>query len=265
MPRRNLTTALCSLLAIAVLGVVSCTAGMQPGQPTHSMGTSAGNYEQPNYVDIPGRGVTLEMEQRQSYLNAKRMSAVVRQRCIEGAYQANARCDQSVPVRITAVEGAKLVSSTRAPARAQLLAWIENLSVSYTTFDGIKPGDKARYALVAKTTMSAGSGDTTKRTELELLEFDRSWTLIAIHPRSNVFPCHEYGQPFSSEADFRPCTLDPSGARTPFLRKSTMLWKSEISFASFSAPTASFFADDPLWFSCSGGCCTSGNHGVEAY
>lgn len=266
MPKRRLTTALCSVLATAVIGAVSCTTTGQsvpvnPRPDPLSTVKMIGN-ESRNFVDPPVKGMRLTAGQKDKYLNAKRMSAVVRQRCVKGQHEQNVRCNESVPVRITAVEGAKLVSDDDAPRYPQLLAWIENLSSLYTTFDGIKPGAQARYALVATTTMSeATPGDTTKRPELVLVEFDRNWTLVEARRLSHIFPCHKYRQPFRSEADFRPCLLDPHGALTKSASRS-----SGFMFASLATPTAlTSYADDPIWFSCSGGCCTSGNHGFEQF
>lgn len=265
MPMRKPAIALCSFLATAVLGTVSCAPiGPAPVNPRSDPLNTAElvSNETRSFVDPPVRGMTLTTGQKDKYLNAKRMSAVVRQRCVKGQYEKNVRCNESIPVRITAVEGAKLVGDDEAPRYPQLLAWIENLSSLYTTFDEIKPGVQARYALVAMPTMSETTPrGGTKRPDLVLVEFDHNWTLVEAHPWSHIFPCHKYRQPFRSEADFRPCTLDPHGALTKIASR-----HSGIMFASLSAPTAFiFYADDPIWFSCSGGCCTSGNHGVEPY
>ncbi len=240
-----------SIAVITSLLMIACTT-----PPPTTLSTAMGPIgpltgpEDQRFVDLPDNSNTLNPGQRARYQQARRMHPSVRQRCNLGAYTpatpgVPSSCTQSVPVKITAVEGAKFVRFSALPPKPQILAWIENLG-AYPTFDNLRPRTQAVYALVVDTAQTAGPPG------LVLVEFDLQSNAVTRRPYGRVLECHSYGQPFQSGADFQPCNHTyPQIIMTP-------VWKAEIRVTSLMTIARNFYnVDDPVWFTCASGCCTS--------
>lgn len=208
--------------------------------------------ERERSVSLPdSRSGELTQQQKDEYDRGRRIVSHVRQRCAGPYLNARSKqCNRTVNVLITAVEGAKFVRWDRPPNRPQLLAWIENLGAEPTT-DGLLPGKQARYALVADaTTHVTGLGPRPRLVLVEILDPEaqiaRRRTRVIEH--GAVFACHNYHQPYISDADFRPC-------HNPLRVAETGPWNGPLMVTSLLT-FVSFF-DDPTWLSCASGCCTS--------
>lgn len=241
--------------------------------------------ERRTFVDLPESSAnTLTRAQKDEYDNGRRLVSHTRQRCAKGHHSYNettqtSTCTRSVAVQITAVEGAKYITWNGGQRRPQLLAWLENLG-DVETFDGVLPGGQSRYAIVVDTGMFAVTKTYspgtrlppagTKAPRLVRVEFPglaRPRVMPAmITAREStygyVFECHRYRQPFLSDVDFRPCSqkygsisrgnsLGVAGGRLPILSASRILATSLVDVGGL------FALDDPTWFSCTSGCCTS--------
>jgi len=216
------------------------------------------------YVELPDSSATsLMISQKEQYDRGRRIVSHTRQRCAKNAYNREAQtCSRGIDVQITAVEGAKYIDWAAGPRRPQLIAWFENLSPTDTTFDGLVPGRLARYALVVDSGLVDVpiTGSTVRRPRLVLVRFNDPARHVRTPPTvmvrsttyGHVFECHRYRQPFLSDVDFRPCDRTvASTAPAPFFAGGQILATSMVTSVNFAL-------DDPVWFSCKSGCCTSG-------
>jgi hypothetical protein len=200
------------------------------------------------YVEVPGRTAMSAEDLRRSYYEGRRTLSHIRARCVTTPSPAGS-CARTTDVRITAVEGAKYVEADDSPSRPQLIAWLENLG-SATTFDGIKPIAEARYALVVDTRPNVNAA--ILRVEFPGERAARG-TAAGVTPYGNVYRCHNYGRRLISDADYQVCSprrdagvlRAPSGLRSIASLTSMATWTSALSY------------DDPKWFSCASGCCSS--------
>lgn len=200
------------------------------------------------YVDVPGRTTLSPDDLRERYYRGRRTLFHMRARCVTTP-KVDGSCATTTDVRITAVEGAKYIDADKRPNRPQLIAWVDNLGTS-TTFDGIQPVDVARYALVVDTIPHVNPA-------ILLVEFPAEraprGTLARATPYGRVYKCHNYRQPLISDADYQVCRPHRSAAALP---KPASLAKSLL-FTSMLTWTTRSAYDDPTWFSCSSGCCSS--------
>jgi hypothetical protein len=200
------------------------------------------------YVDVPDRTTLSASQLRESYYKGRRTLSHIRARCVTTPPK-DSSCARTTDVRITAVEGAKFIDALKAPGKPQLIAWIENLGTAMT-FDSIQPMKIARYALVVDTQPSVNPA-------ILLVAFPgegavRGTPAMAI-PRGRVYKCHSYGAPLISDADYQVCGYHRAVSAWPGLNRyeeKTMV----TSMVNWMSATA---GDDPTWFSCASGCCTS--------
>ena len=210
------------------------------------------------FVDLPDT-VTgmMTADDKEEYDNGRRTVSHTRPRCVDTPDPTTHECKRTADVQVTAVEGAKYIELVRPPDKPQLIGWIENLSRTDTTFDGLLPGNQARYAVVvnsvARRTMYAGD-----RPELLLVQFPPARYRMAprsissrVRPWGNVYECHNYRQPYLSEVDFRPCDRTRAAVAPAKTRDGSVL------MTSLATSAAVFYADDPMWFTCNSGCCSS--------
>lgn len=254
---RERTLAMAHYSVIVLVALVSAACG-----PTLERDTGITPLvERRIFVDLPDtRTNTLTAAQKNEYDNGRRVVSHTRPRCVDTPDPKTHECKYTVDVQITAVEGAKYIEWSEAPRRSQLIAWIENLSPTQTTFDGLRPGSQARYALVVNSVMA--EIDLVKRPQLRRVEFRNPARYRIVPPTfsardtvyGHVYQCHNYRQPYLSDVDFRPCDR----TRVSVV-PGTALWKGEVLATSLLTFAASLSVDDPTWFSCASGCCTSAN------
>jgi hypothetical protein len=200
------------------------------------------------YVEIPGRTAMSADALRRSYEDGRRTLSHVRARCVTSPSPAGS-CSTTTDVRITAVEGAKYVDADNPPNRPQLIAWIENLGTS-VTFDGIQPIAVHRYALVVDTQPKLNPA-------ILLVEFPGArpprGTTARATPYGRVYKCHNYGRRLISDADYQVCSY----RRDAGVLRAPNGIRNMASFTSMLTWTSGFNFDDPTWFSCASGCCSS--------
>ncbi|MDP9202832.1 MAG: hypothetical protein M3P26_12995 [Gemmatimonadota bacterium] len=200
------------------------------------------------YVELPKRTAMSVDELRKSYYKGRRTLSHIRARCVT-TLSKDGSCTKTTDVRITAVEGAKFIDADKAPDKPQLIAWVENLGTA-VTFDGIEPMGIARYALVV---------DTLPRVNpaILLVAFPGERAVRGTPARDTtygrVYRCHNYGQQLISDADYQVCGYHRGfgGLPAPKSLSSPTMFTSMLTWMSASD------ADDPTWFSCASGCCTS--------
>ncbi|MFN2638106.1 MAG: hypothetical protein ABR585_13875, partial [Gemmatimonadaceae bacterium] len=169
-------------------------------------------------------------------------------------------CADTVDVRITAVEGAKYISPDTPPKHPQLLAWVENLG-NKSTYDGFQPASSVVYALVVD---AAPAGDKDAHPIIYRVAFsatDSARVPFIQDTYGHVYPCHLYKQPLFSEADFQACNNAHRYGAKP--RAPLSLGAMVTSLVTWSSSRQ--WSNDPTWFSCSSGCCTSSAVQVAAY
>lgn len=255
MRKRTIAIARYSAVVLAALGAISCGGGMIERDRGFSP-----LLERRIFVTLPGEAGTLTAHQKDQYHDGRRFVSHIRQRCVVGALNPKTHeCSRTVNVQITAVEGAKYIHPTDPPKNPQLIAWIENLDSSEMTFDSLLPGRRARYALVVNS-VKTPTKRVGNRIEMVLVAFlnpvrstsPRATFLTSRKQYGHVYECHLFRQPYLSDIDYRGC--DPS--ETP-VASGAADWKSQARVTSLLTFAATLRSDDPTWFSCSSGCCTS--------
>jgi hypothetical protein len=238
--------AVCTLASMSILGFLACsTVQVAPASSVHLP-----VIEQEVFVDLPGQTTLTTEELLAQYRRGRRTISHVRQRCL-----VKANCTETTDVRISAVEGAKYVNWDKGPKRPQLIAWIENLG-NRKTYDEIEPMTSAVYALVVDAQPKANP-------EIVLVRFSSTragekMTASRTH-FGQVDPCHNYGQPYISDADFQPCTPYPFGKPYAILGMGALHSLNAHAIFGGASTAVALTASDPTWFSCSSGCCSAAN------
>jgi hypothetical protein len=249
-----MTKAMSSRGALGVLGsfysaiVMGCAT-----QPAPPVDVHLPVIEHEIFVELPSQTRLNATELKRQYYEGRRTIGHIRERCV-GQHEMGKPCTTgTTDVRITAVEGAKYIRADKAPDRPQLIAWIENLG-KQTTFDGIQPMTEAIYALVVDSRVITGSEHPTiLRVAFPPYQKARSDERAQMTEYGSVNRCHAYGQPYISAADYEACT--PYLPRRVF--SSSRGWNGNAVFTSLVSWMSQLASDDPTWFSCSSGCCTS--------
>ena len=239
--------AVLTLVSMSTLGFLACTSLPVATAP----GTPSPIEERAIFVELPASTHLTADSLRAQYRRGRRTIFHVRQRCISDP--SAGPCTETRDVRISAVEGAKLINPRYAPSRPQLIAWIENLG-DRTTYDGIEPMTQAVYALVVDSLPTENPRIVRVRFPATLATGRRE---LQANSAGHVYPCHNYGQPYISDADFQPCTPYGPLGLAPLHSSSA-----HAIFASASTAVA-LSSSDPTWFSCSSGCCSASAH--QAY
>jgi hypothetical protein len=250
-----------TLACVSVWGLLSCNPKLAPTPDLNGRFPVA---EHRVFVELPGNTALSADQLRAQYRTGRRTISHVRQRCVGNPPPAPALCTETTDVRISAVEGARYIDTAKAPERPQLIAWIENLG-NRPTYDGIEPSTSAVYALVVNS--SPNTNPAVIRVRFPATRAPGERTALTT-PAGRVYPCHTYGQPYISDADFQPCSpYPPIGMGA--------LHSLSVSAIFASASTAMLLSpSDPTWFSCSSGCCSStayqaltdhGSHGDFLY
>lgn len=214
--------------------------------------------ERPVFVEVPAGGVATPAQKARYDNNPVAIGRIERRCTYKPA--AGAVCNSSVELKITVLEGAKLIKAGGHPFGPQLLAFIQNGGAT-ATFDGILPGEQALVAV-------GGPGQTA----LKLVRFQTivGSSNFAVSERDYgiVTPCDSAYSGRSSDMSFRGCWPHPRAVRpgnsaqgllaTSLLTVETQQsflkgthGKSELHMADYAS------MDDPLWLRCSPGCCTS--------
>lgn len=233
--------AVLTLVSMSTLGFLACTSLPVATAP----GTPLPIEEHAIFVELPANSRLTADSLRAHYRRGRRTIFHVRQRCISDPTAGP--CTETRDVRISAVEGAKYINPRYAPNHPQLIAWIENLG-DRTTYDGIEPMTQAVYALVVDSLPTANPRIVRVRFPATLARERRE---LQADSAGHVYPCHNYGQPYISDADFQPCS--------PYRLMMASPLHSSTAYAMFvSASTVvALSSSDPTWFSCSSGCCSA--------
>jgi hypothetical protein len=229
-----------TLASVSTLGFLACTSPQVAPSPSVHFPVA----EQRIFVELPENSALKANELRAQYRAGRRTISHVRERCVTDPLLGPCR---TTDVRISAVEGAKYIDPLEAPSRPQIIAWIENLG-NTATYDGIEPRTRAVYALVVDSRPKQNARIVRVRFPADRAPEPR---VVSSTDAGNVYPCHSYGQPYISDADFQSCSPYPKIGRVALhsLGAGAM-------FASASTVVATS-PDDPTWFSCSSGCCSS--------
>jgi len=230
-----------SLVFMSILGFLSCSSPQVAPAPSVHFPDA----ERDIIVELPGRTRANTEDLRAQYRSGRRTISHVRQRCVTNPPPTP--CTETTDVRISAVEGARYINPGDAPKHPQLIAWIENMG-DRTTYDGIEPMTSAVYALVVDSVPQVNPAIVRVRfPALRGAEAKEVRTAIVGH----VYKCHEYAQPYISDADFQPCT--------PYRQIAPIGLHSSSAHAVFAsaAETVMLSSSDPTWFSCSSGCCSA--------
>lgn len=229
------------LVSVSALGV-ACTGPQVAPAPDVHLPVA----EQRIFVELPTNTHVNAYQLRQAYYAGRRTISHIRARCVLNSRRTP--CTETTDVRISAVEGARYIDPGDAPRHPQLIAWIENLGDT-TTFDGIEPMTRAVYALVVDSLPRANP--TIVRVRFPAM---RATMLAAVQDTlsGHVYKCHDYGQPYISEADYQACIPYRLGAGAPLHSSSAYTM-----FASISTSVSLISSSDPTWFSCSSGCCSA--------
>lgn len=210
-------------------------------------------------VDVPLPATEISPGDRMRYENNRATTRRIERRCVYKPI-AGARCDTSVALKITVIEGAKFVRASGHTGGPQLVGIIENLG-SRSTFDGFWPG---KQALVA---VARGSGTVLVRVRFNQMAGSPNFAVDSAY-YGTLADCHPDYVGLSSDMSFRGCDPNERGTvrerRTPgeVLASSQVTFRMPLSEKSGHGeprrPRADFVSlDDPLWLRCSPGCCTS--------
>lgn len=240
-------SALWTLASTSILGFLACSSAQVAPAPNEHLPVA----EQEILVDLPGQTTLTPEQLRAQYRTGRRTISHVRQRCVMNPIPAN--CTATTDVRISAVEGAKYINWDKAPNHPQLIAWIENLG-NRDTYDGIEPMTSAVYALVVDT--QPKENPAIVRVRFSAVRAGERMT-AQTSPGGKVDPCHYYGQPFISDADFQPCTPYPLGKPYTLLGMGALHSLSAHAMFGSASTDVALTASDPTWFSCSSGCCSA--------
>ena len=235
-----------TLLSVSTLGFLACNSPQVAPAPDMQLPVT----EHRIFVDLPTNTNRSADDLRAQYRSARRTISHIRQRCVSDP--ASVPC-VTTDVRISAVEGARYVNPGDAPNHPQIIAWIENLG-DRVTYDGIEPMTSAFYALVVDSIPKVNPMIVRVRFPAARAAGRRE---IQTTAGGNVYPCHNYGQPYISDADFQPCSPYRMATLTALHSSSA-----HFIFASGSTVVA-LSGSDPTWFSCSSGCCSASAH--QAY
>ena len=237
---RDLAVAFCAIISAACSSTTTVPQG-EPLIPTPFV-------EHSIEVRLPGPGVT-DNELRKQYGEHGRWAiGHTRPRCVKGT--SGSACE-TVNVRITAVEGAKYIDPAKPPKRPQLLAWVENFG-DKSTADGFEPVKQFVYALVVA---APAANDPVKNAIIYKVGFSTDAKRSSVTDPveyGRVFACHDYTPHLISEADFQPCHRQ----QRLYVNRAEK-WPLNAIVSSFLTWSVSAAAQDPTWFSCSSGCCTS--------
>lgn len=236
-----------TLASISLLGFLACSTAQVAPAPNVRLPV----IEQEIFVELPGQTTLTPEQLRAQYRTGRRTISHVRQRCVLNPPPAN--CTETTDVRISAVEGAKYVNWDKGPNRPQLIAWIENLG-NRDTYDGIEPMTSAVYALVVDAQPKAYPAIV--RVRFSAVRAGERMT-AATSPGGHVNPCHNYGPPFISDADFQPCTPYPLGRPYAVLGMGALHSLSAHDMFGSASTAVALSPSDPTWFSCNSGCCSA--------
>lgn len=234
------------VVSVASLTGIACTSPQVAPAPEVHLPVA----EQRIFVELPTNTGLNASQLRRSYYAGRRTISHVRPRCVLNPPPTP--CTETTDVRITAVEGARYVNPGDAPRHPQLIAWIENLG-DRVTYDGIEPATRAVYALVVDSLPRANPAIVRVAFPgLRALRAEAQMT-----PNGHVYKCHEYGQPYISDADYQTCIPYHVAAWEPLHSSSA-----HAMFASLSTSVSLTSSSDPTWFSCASGCCSAASAAI---
>jgi hypothetical protein len=209
------------------------------------------------YVLVPGGGyvprssLSIPSDSKESPLGAP-VAGWLRPRLAKGC---GSNC--LVNVWIGAYSGAQRADSANPPARPMKIAHIINTGTHETIMYDLKPFTQAEYDLVFQR-------DAAGQPELELVEIPRITGTLSINKKGKIKNCHHAPATFA-DADFWDCApprpIIPVVAEAslfPFgiLARATRSFVGELTKTSHSLM---YPPEDPIWFSCTSGCCTASN------
>lgn len=244
------------LVCVVLVGLSCTTDSSSPAPAPRASGLAPVTViddERPIYVSLPANN-DVSPAQWNEYLSGRVVGHRTSPRCVDNPDPVTG-CRRVVPVEIAVVEGGKEFDTNGTPSRPQLIAWLEN--PGDPTNDGLAGGRSARYALVVDS-RAAGSATAIP---IHLVEF--RFAPNTAHPRSarakrygHAFPCHRYAKPYKSDVYYAPCQHRAPTVTALSPERGRVLMTSLAA----SAPPP-IYLDDPIWFTCNSGCCTSSGPG----
>lgn len=211
------------------------------------------------YVSLPVNNDVTSAEWRK-YRDARLVGHRASRRCVDRPDPVSNQCQRVVPVEIGVVEGSKEFDAEAPPNQPQLVAWIENPNAS-DTHDGFSGRRGARYAVVMGARGDANSKDVpnSKERAVPVYVIEFRFVFGDTEPHSararvygHAYYCHKYAKPYKSDFYFAPCKYHRPG---PSAERSE---RGQVLVTSLTTSTLrTYYLDDPMWFSCNSGCCTS--------
>lgn len=161
--------------------------------------------------------------------------------------------DCTVNVWIGAYPGAQSADSANPPAKPQKIARIINTGAHETVMYDLKPFTQAEYDLVFQR-------DSVGQPLLVLVEISRITAMHIAFKKGKINNCHHTPTTFA-DADFWDCS-HPRPSLPVIARASLVpvdiLGQAVRSFLGALRKTTDQPSDeDPIWFSCTSGCCTA--------
>lgn len=163
--------------------------------------------------------------------------------------------DCTVNVWIGAYAGAQSADSANPPETPLKIARIINTGAQETVMYNLKPYTQAEYDLVFQR-------DSDGRPQMILVEIDRATTTRSTFKKGGINNCHHARATFA-DADFWDCSR-PRPA-LPVLARASLLpvdilvpaVRSFVGELRKMAGKPEYDSEDPIWFSCTSGCCTA--------
>lgn len=161
----------------------------------------------------------------------------------------------TVNVWIGAYAGAQSADSANPPEKPLKIARIINTGAQETVMYNLKPYTQAEYDLVFQR-------DSDGRPQMVLVEIDRATTTRSTFKKGGINNCHHARATFA-DADFWDCSHPrPS---LPVIARASLVPVDILAQAIGSfvgelkkiAGKPMYSSEDPIWFSCTSGCCTA--------
>lgn len=161
----------------------------------------------------------------------------------------------TVNVWIGAYAGAQSADSANPPEKPLKIARIINTGAQETDMYNLKPYTQAEYDLVFQR-------DPAGRPQMVLVEIDRATSTRSTFKKGGINNCHHARATFA-DADFWDCS-HPRPA-LPVLARASLLpvdilvpaVRSFVGELRKMAGKPAYSSEDPIWFSCTSGCCTA--------
>jgi hypothetical protein len=206
--------------------------------------------ETPAEYDLPAEGSQMDLSDFDRFLRNYKYGKLNKQ-------DRNAsRCRKCVEVEIQSIGLTTDIDETRAPAKARVVARIQNNHNSDTAaMYGIQPKAKADYYLW----VDGAANGTARWTVVELQKEPGGKARVHHGPTGSFGRCAYNQSDKVSEANFMSCAR----AHPPAVKKSSLATDAWLGLMRSSllklvqAMDTSAMPEDPAWLRCANGCCTA--------